>query len=816
MYRGGLQGNELFKCIANGGDPPKFGNVFRDFLRTFRSMDNVDYYYFSGRQFLRRRKWLPMPEFYALSDVTADTNDYPFLSYSSNDFYDDGGSFVHPMGLMLANSKIEDVDIGEELNLERYKFEEVFDTHSSTASLYYPYPKSPCLKMVGGELRPIMSWYTYKDYSGKVPEGEDVPEGGDASSYSIQWAWREIWKDINRLGKREIDYYDAGITECCQKSKPLEDTDKYVKHTFFDYYYPPYKYDCTLKEHQLVCDERIEGSFYTVFVSPPSFDLFYNAVSEQYIIYNYFTVSIDENQKRSFDLDGNWDIINQRDTWDAVDYWTYQVCTKDWFIDMSVPNIGNDVTLFTDCYPVLEYYLEKACRPDGDYIACNLHDEKTQKAFREAGRVIESYDDVGELVEEFYSRGLQVALNKDKLAYLPLFTSLLDFDKYDIKFSNSPEIFTESKYIIGSKYDGAVTGEWFSNNEYCYRINYMCDNTEEIEISFKILKDIEGAVALKDSGIGAITRIECTYLFGAEEDSEEYNKKAMKFSGNLFHIPSVSISVWGASEGHLTRYECTGMSLANKEDNGVREELCSYNFELDGKDIYDVKYSEAQMRWEMITHASKLDLTRYVKIQFNVTPTGEEINKKSGLKDYYSNCNNLVSIQCIKLYHTNFASGEEQIETYERKYNISSGKHGDFPPHGYNSTGSLLYPSLTDASTVYQKDSIGGVVGMPDSSGACKTMNKCRGRIMGKCHVDKESFIEADFFQGGESGGGGAGRSFGGDGESFGGGGEADLYEWEGKQKKIHDAVVDSGDVSFQMTAVCPPGIKEYLDKAGV
>jgi len=97
-YRGGLDDYAISKCTLDSGDMLKFGNPIRDFLRTFRSIDNIDYYYVEVQgqsvQFLRKRKWVPVPEFYTTADVTYDTGDYPYWLYSSNDYYNDNSSSV--------------------------------------------------------------------------------------------------------------------------------------------------------------------------------------------------------------------------------------------------------------------------------------------------------------------------------------------------------------------------------------------------------------------------------------------------------------------------------------------------------------------------------------------------------------------------------------------------------------------------------------------------------------------------------------------------------------------------------------------------
>ena len=721
MYRGGIDGDDYYRCIRNDGDAPKFGNVIRDFLRSFRSIDNIDYYYFDGRSFYRNRKWVPMPEFYTTVDVTSDTSEYPFLLYSSNDFYDDGGSFIHPMGLLLASYNIEGVDIEEELykddsGLEtlRHRFDDVFETHSTVAGIYYPYPKDLYCKMVGGDLKPVMSWYTYKDFPG---------DGGGADK-SIQWAWQEIWVDLerskdlfNNITTLECSSSDDSIL-CCPEididdSGELhgpyffQDEVVYGKHCFIEVEYPDYRYDVELKEHRLVCDE----GDHVIKLIPPDF-----SANDDGDINVFFEIQLDSGPSRLFDINGEWDPDDSHEYYDL-----YTTCTNSPWVET--------VTLFGT-----------------GYTSSSEEDAESD------GRMILTYDSIGEEVKEYYQRGLDVALVPSKLVYLPLNTELLSSENYEVKFSVIPDEAGEEVEV----------DEWYSLPN-CFYVMYYCGDHNEIEIEFNVTKE-EG------SDVGIISKLKCEFEFGAVDSEEEAPKGA--WFGELYHLPAVEIYI-----DNVIKYQCDDMYLSsNKED--ITTKSCVYDFNSSPEDILNSKESEAGKRRD--GHDTNVN----VKIKFRIAPTDDEITEY-GLDKYYISAYNKVKINCIYLYHANFIEATENITTWERKYHISYGKHGDFPPHGYDSTGSLLYLLNKDRSTVYQYDSIGGVAGMPNSNNSCKTMNKCRGRIMNSCHADKEPLPGSD------------------------------LYTWEAEQKKIYDAVVDSGAVSFQMTAVCPPGLQTYLDLSG-
>jgi hypothetical protein len=82
------------------------------------------------------------------------------------------------------------------------------------------------------------------------------------------------------------------------------------------------------------------------------------------------------------------------------------------------------------------------------------------------------------------------------------------------------------------------------------------------------------------------------------------------------------------------------------------------------------------------------------------------------------------------------------------------------------------------------------MIGLPNSDGKLKTMNKVRGRIMEPTKQTYPYKVKVD--------------------------GPQDIYNFEFAQKKIHDNVVDSGATSFSMTSIMPPGLDDQLAIAGV
>jgi hypothetical protein len=688
-YRGGLSLVDQMECTKNGGQLPKFGNPYRDFIMSYRSIDSVYYYYVEGTNFTRLRKWMPLYEFYTNADITKGSSSYPYDIYSK----DITSPFIHPMGLLLANGSIEGVTINEQIDVDdeqipkRYHFEDVFKTHHTTQSIMYPYPTN--MKYKGVSMTPILSWYTYRDYP-----------GGD-SSKSIQWAWQEIWKDIERQN------FSTDIVLPTEESESIDDVIlsrgyQYSevgfasgKFLFCTINYPDYKYDYKIGEHRLVCEE----SDYDVELIAP--------VRNDEGVYEspYFFVQLGTGPERMFDVAGNWDPTSDGNVY----YDLYTTCTTSpW---------STDITLFAPGYT-----------------------DKTIAQAEADDRVIVDYDGVGDEVITYHQRGLSVVLVPSKFSdFLPREKTLIDPGEYEVRFSHVPSC------TGGEEFDEIELADWYPMT-HCMEMPYCCsEESVEFEFQFSSKKVVE--------------RLICDFKFGAEETEESV-------SWRLHHIPA--ISVFKSTDGEtytLVHTDSSSMVLATKDT-----EVSSKRIIID---------------WD-VAAADVLEPYLYFKIKLRVKPTANEINK-AGVSDYYDDCENVVHFECNYIYDTVFVNATESISTYERKYNISYGRHGDFPPHGYDSTGSLLYPRTKENSTVYQRDSIYGVVGMAGTAGKCKTMNKVRGRIMLECHDDKEPLPGAA------------------------------LSEWEKEQKKIHDTIaINSGETSISFISTAPPGMEEKLNEANV
>jgi len=707
-YRGGLSYADKLKASQFGGSLPKFGNVYRDFLRSFRAVDNIDYYYWSGSGYIRKSKWVPMTELYSVMDAGGSITDYPYLTYISNDFYNDGSFYMDQFGLLLA-STIENVNINEEIvnddnGVVRFRFDEIFKAHW-ISGIYYPYPRK--LYLHGNNLIPVISWYTYKDN----PLG-DITK-------SIQWVWREYWKDIERqkilfdydwfdkfsvLSGHYINKNKAVIDSLLLKQYKESDGKVQGRHLFLDINYPPYKYNYLIEEHRLVCDEGEQ--LIKIYAPEISDDLTYDSSA-------VWRIQLNDGPIRCFNINGEW--VDQITTSGAEEcnINLYKVCTKDPWLD--------DVTIF-----------------DTGYASTAPSDDRT----------IITYDDVGDEVKNYYQRGLNVSLNTSRFNYLPYKLHMLDSKLYDLRLSVKPTLSENEWSTIEST-------EYFYPAKYDLNIDYNC-KVEEVSIT-----------VYNDSGV-SIGGMSVVFKVGALEGAYPDIDKKPIFSGQLYHVPAIKVYRSNDDVNYELVYENNNMLLYGKNDS----------------------FNTVNIFYEfLLSTQQKLIGSKYTKVVFRLKPTIDELNKYGDMVKYYDSIYviNHVFIDGLYFYYIEFIDAVEKITTYERKYAVSIGSHGDFPPHGYESTGSLLYKLPSDNATVYQMDSVYGVVGMPGSSGDHKTMNKLRGRIMKQCHADKEAIS-----------------------------GPKDPHYYESRQKAIHDSIINEGGVQFNMESCLPPFLSEQLAELNI
>ena len=392
------------------------------------------------------------------------------------------------------------------------------------------------------------------------------------------------------------------------------------------------------------------------------------------------------------------------------------------------------------------------------------------------GRVSVTYDDMGEEVKTYYQRGIYADLGD--LSLFPVKEVGLEMSQYEVNFHTTPAS-VAYPVSVGS-YDPAMR-----DYNAVFEVGTIGAGTT-IDIDFRISRSSgDDTVA---SAIGAASMLECVFSYGAITRSNELASSGkIKWAGDLYHIPSIEIYVDG-----VLKSSCSGMSLASHKNIGISEKHCFYDFSTTVDDIFYTKRTEAVYRKNRIngSRISDESMSTIVTLRMRIAPTNDEIlGMGTNFENYYGYCDHKVKINSIYLYHKDFMAAVESVTIHERKYYVSYGHHGDFPPHGTDSTVSLLQIPNSEYSTLYQQDNRSGVIGMSNSKGTdgsfIESMNKIRGRVMGYCYEDKEIF----------------------DGTL------EDLEDW---QTGIYGKLMEQGATTFTLASECPPGLIDYLYSAGV
>ena len=593
-----------------------------------------------------------------------------------------------------------------------FRFEDIMEAHSSLVGLRYPYQRNP--SFVGIKQLPLVSWYRFKDYP-------------IDSTKSIQWIWQEIWRELERHNVLLAYTGESEVEQFLLYNPPYKEEEVGVigKHLFLDIEHPSYLSSARLEEHRTVCEEG--GHTITIVPCVPN--------AEDILV---FLVMLDEGPFRIFDLDGNWvtevpEIVSFGDEAydDNIEKYikTYEASGgSEWY---------QNVTLYEEGTPIIE----------------------TASAARDAAesdnRVVESYDDMGDVIKLYYQRGLNIVVDPNMFYALPYNT---------IKFSGPMDFSISNPPQEGEPYSNMEPEQFYGFDGISpYMLHY--DNAEANDIIFDFLGHAVGDDPPEGHFRQIIYKMKIVYEIGAIQP-EDYNEDIPEiWTGELYHVPAVGIHKGNTLASFSRLYDGSGMTLSNR--NSAQPSFHEVEYDL----------------------SSAMDLKnpyRYLKLSFRFNPTPTE-KENADIDKYYSLCSNMVKIVSIQLYSVEPVEATESIYTYERKYNVSYGDHGDFPPQGTDNSGSLLYPLSGDRSTAYQRDSLAGVVGMPNSGGEVTSVNKCRGRIMKECHPDKEKV---------------AGRN---------------VYDYEATQKGVHDNIaIGAGSVVMGMEGVLPPDLKKRLDELGI
>ncbi len=674
-YRGGLDPLTHEFCTRYGGLLPKFGNVYRDQLNSYRSLDRVPYLKQSGSSYSEDYRWMPAPEYFT------DLNIFSSPSEVGMDIYSDDykSPYYNQLGLLAINDKIEDISINEEVDYaNRYRFEDIFDTNLSI-SLSYPLPR-PLYSYTtsDGAASTIITWYSYKEIKPDV---------------SIQWAWREAWKSLHRpnsklffkdllLGKINENPYSYNLLGC------------------LDIFYPDYLYDTKQRELRQVINEG--DHFLSFVVSKPI-----NSLSKENVI-PFILLQIDDTGlPRVFDLDGNW--VKGEELPENISFKGYNIAK----VKVSCDKYYSPDITGTSWATTSSLYIED--------LINTAFEAKAEEQY------LFMYDQNGVYDEKYFKRGLDVQVNPGKFNLLPKIYNKLIAEDYEWSFSSPPvlqpqallsnlvadEYFPASISLDGAEYKTvepsilSITLDFSKNAKF-----FIPKVISKLILNFKYLLDLNNLLAYNVPNIFI------------------YKKEVLEKEFSLFATVDGSLAAESSSDSYV--------------DISIDLPFDYLSFKTPIKEL-------------------KIELDNSLTSFTNI----DEIQGK--------NCNkidNRIELKEIQLTEVKIASIKELITTYERKYYVSLGKYGDIPPEGNNTSGKILFPPLNEISTPYHRDTSFGILGVPNSSGNIKSMNKCRGRILKSCHKDKEIYMGTS------------------------------VVNMEREQKKIHDAVVEEGNTYFGAKAI--------------
>ncbi|HLD90914.1 MAG TPA: hypothetical protein VI911_07880 [Patescibacteria group bacterium] len=460
-YRGGLDDVALEFCLRNGGSPPKFGDVVRGQLNSYRTMDCVTYYDTSTGASVGAKRWMPIALHYTISDISLPA-DYYNIDLITDDY---ASPFIHQLGL-LKMSSIDDVEISETVDdTNRFKFSTIFRANASPNAVY---PKPRPQFFVTENLDPVCSWYTYYDY----PMDE---------TKSIQWVWQEKWAEVDRsetLRDDILSVEDLNINY----SLPYESG--HGRHVFINIEHPDYIFDYKKIEHQIVCSE---GNHYITIVPSKNKD-------ESDPADNYFLIQLDNGPPRVFDIDGNL-IEDLPTTWIFFD---------------TIEFVGYDSTYIKDSLDLYKICLETPWVTTATLFDSTTYVSTDEEALKNAAvaddRTYSLLDSYGDFVAYYYNRGLSISLISSMFYYLPKFTQALEAGAYNWAF-NAPSLLPP--------YDSVEVGEYYPAQiapDLLYNPNIL--NASIIDIDF-----IPANKSIYKNRF--ITRIEITYKFGIEVAEEE-------------------------------------------------------------------------------------------------------------------------------------------------------------------------------------------------------------------------------------------------------------------------------------------------------
>lgn len=401
-YRGGMDDVAMEYCTRDGGTPPKFGNVVRDQLNTFRTMDCVTYYKLVGATPSAARKWMPIPQHYTLSSITS-----PAAEYYIDLFTDDYDSpFVHQMGLLGVDT-IEDIEINETVdNVTRFRFEDVFEAHATTTALY-PMPRP--YQVMGEDMTPVMAWYIFKDYPLNT-------------SRSIQWAWQEKWIDIDRTLSLHSDILLPELINP-EWSSPYKQGSGV--HKFLSISHPNYILSYKQEEKRIVCEE---GEHIISII--PSVRTSNESTADQ-----YFLISLDDGPPKVFDMTGSF-VTSVPTT--GLEFSGYDLTDINLSLATYMLCDGSTWTGSANLYEA------------GTFLSDTLSELENQAVSDD--RWYYMFDSYGDRSTMYFNRGLNVSVNSSALNLLPHTTVILSPGTYEWAFDRP---------ALNPPYDSSEAGSYY-------------------------------------------------------------------------------------------------------------------------------------------------------------------------------------------------------------------------------------------------------------------------------------------------------------------------------------------------------------------
>jgi len=398
-YRGGNSG-DIGAWLANGEALPKFGNVDRVEMLTYRTMDKRQYEYSSDGGETWSIGWELMPAFMAFTDVDFTKEGGNFWDYGASAV---GPDVVNPLGMYKATN-LDGCSINEFVNdEERFRFEDVFESRTLLGD-WISYPRSAIRRTKDGKA--VTQWYEFKTAS-----------SGDY----IQWAWRGPWTPV----ERNITYFNSlfysalVLDEISRIKGPFFKIGGVLKgrFSFLTIEYPDYMYDWTGMELIKVIDE---GVHLIKFTAPEK-----DEYTGEYA--GGFELQLDDGPVRCFDLlEGTWQcessVEQSEDQAEACNTALYMECTNnpDFVSEEEEEDSDSD-------YAKNDFW-------SSDVTLFGTGYENADKATAEAdGRCCVTYTtptDEGDLEienKEYFQRGLNVSIDSSAVvpASLPISTVYL-------------------------------------------------------------------------------------------------------------------------------------------------------------------------------------------------------------------------------------------------------------------------------------------------------------------------------------------------------------------------------------------------------